>query len=154
MEELLHHLGCKKQNLVNSGINYQPQLVNAGFSSFNSRISQNERIISHPSRWDNYGKNSLLWPRSFWLRNDPTMMLKIISLVHVFLNKAFSPFFRVQLSQPGLRDLKVWTCFLNTKRSNLVQNASFVDSPTPRLWGCQTLLRAIRNLRKCVRRGK
>ena len=29
MEELLHHLGCK--NLVNSGINYQPQLVSRIF---------------------------------------------------------------------------------------------------------------------------
>ena len=55
-------------------------------------------------------------------------MLKIISLVHVFLNKAFSPFFNPECNfQPGLRDLKVRTCFLNTKRSNLVQNASFVD---------------------------
>ena len=26
--EILHHLGC---NLANNGINYQPQLVNAGF---------------------------------------------------------------------------------------------------------------------------
>ena len=28
MEEILHHLGCKK--LVNNGVDYQPQLVNAG----------------------------------------------------------------------------------------------------------------------------
>ena len=31
MEEILHHLGCIEPCTVNSGINYQPQLVNAGF---------------------------------------------------------------------------------------------------------------------------
>ena len=30
MAEILHHLGCKRKP-INTGINYQPQLVGAGF---------------------------------------------------------------------------------------------------------------------------
>ena len=45
MAEILHHLGCI--NLVNNGINYKPQLVNAGFQPSTVSLLSNNKKQQH-----------------------------------------------------------------------------------------------------------
>ena len=49
MEEILHLLGCLFKTLVNNEINYQPQLVKAGFPNHQQYVRGRYRLTSHSS---------------------------------------------------------------------------------------------------------
>ena len=75
MEEILHHLGCI--NLVNNGINYQPQLrisaINSGLRNKNTSIPRNERNFYLGSLYPQIQTRRI--PTSlYWIYSQPELV--------------------------------------------------------------------------------
>ena len=76
MEEILHHLGCSP-NLVNNGINYQPQPVQDFFHQQDTYIysfldllffrSDNHAPLQYPSKLRYFGFSLNSWLMVTWL---------------------------------------------------------------------------------------
>ena len=132
----------------------------------------NGSSANHPFigvRWDNCGKNWPPWPRSLSLRNGQrpphwSMWIDGAKIYHLgtcfFRTRCFfKSFLNTECNfQPGLRDWKCEAAFwiqndLTWYRMPVLLTFRLTLHRLPRLWGCQTLLRAIRTLRKCVRQG-